>query len=186
MGESILSSPPRPVAVGSPNLRTGPRFYAGVAFFILFLTSPLFIPLVVLLPIPVGAQAALSAGLAIGLPEVFGLISIWLLGRETFDYLLRPVKRFIDRVSPKFVSRRRHAVGLAMLLLPIADAALFMHWDDWRDLFAGHMLVHAIVWNVMIFSGFLMLGGSFRTKLRALFVHSRREISDVPMADECQ
>jgi len=174
----------------TPRLRTGPRFYAGVVFFVLFLTGPLFIPLVYLLPIPLGWKAGISAGLAIGLPEVFAVIAIALMGRENFEALLQPFKRLLDRISPPRVGRRRYAIGLAMLLLPVAEAAVFLHSDDWRELFADHYLVRAIVWNVLILGSFIVLGGDFRTKIRALFIRQARvqfpvSASELPHADEC-
>ena len=67
----------------------GGRFWLGLFFFVLFAITPAFIPLVVLLPIPDGAKAALSASMVLGIPEVFAIISAWLLGRETYDALMR-------------------------------------------------------------------------------------------------
>ena len=51
------------------------------------------------LPISGWWQAAISAALTIGVPEVFAVIAVVLLGREWFDYLLTPVKRLFRRIG---------------------------------------------------------------------------------------
>jgi hypothetical protein len=143
-----------------------------VVFFILFLATPAFIPLVMLLPISDGAKAIVSAILALGLPELFAVLAIAIMGRENFDRLLAPILRFIRRVSPPTVSRRRYLIGLGFFLVPLLEAFLFLHVREWRDLFENHTLVRAIVWNVMFWSSFLILGGDFRMKIVSLFTRT--------------
>lgn len=183
-----------PIVQQDIHVKKDARFFLGLFFFVLFLIAPALIPLVIWLPISTGWQAALSAGLALGLPEVFAIIAVALLGRERFDALMQPIKRLIRRVSPQVVSRRRYLIGLVLLIIPVVDALIFLHSDEWRERFQGQMLVRAIIWNSLIIIGFLVLGGDFWDKFRALFHHRAKAVfpsrpcdSPLPPAsDECK
>ena len=163
--------------VSAPAPKKGWRFYLGIAFFALFLICPAFIPFVMLLPISGWWQAAISAALAIGLPEVCALIAVALLGREWFEHLLRPIKRLFQRIGPpRTVSRVRYTLGLVMFCAPLIEGAIFLHSHDWRELYEGWNLIGALVWDGVFVASFFVLGGDFCDKIRALFVHDAKVV----------
>ena len=75
--ETTTMTPPPP----------GWRFRLSLALFILSLISPLAIPLVALLNLPLAWKATLSGALLVGVPEALSLLAVALLGKAGFSYL---------------------------------------------------------------------------------------------------
>jgi hypothetical protein len=166
-----------PPVTPAPTFKKGWRFYLGIGLFILCLIGPLLALVVAFLPISDRLKAVLSAGLVFGLPEVFGVLAIAVLGRQTFDYLMAPIWRWFRGFGPpRTVSRIRYTVGLIMFGAPLVEGAIFLHSRDWQQLYEGWYVAAAIIWDGIFLGSFFVLGGDFWDKVRALFVYDAKAV----------
>ena len=86
-------------------------------------TCPLFIPLVSYADISTQTKTLVSGFLLIGAPEIFTLLSIFILGKSGFNFIKQQVFALLRRAAPSGqVSRIRYRAGLFMLLLHIVYA----------------------------------------------------------------
>ena len=91
------------------------RFILGGAIFISGFLSPLLIPLVTDSDLSAEWKVLVSGILVLGLPEVFMLIAVAILGKQGFDYLKTHLWKFI-RPADK-VSVARYRTGLILFFL---------------------------------------------------------------------
>ncbi len=138
---------------------------------------PLLIPLVAMLPLPVASKAALSGLLVLGLPQLLTVIAIALVGKSGFHYLKAwlygAAKRF---EPPAHVSRLRYRIGLVMLFLPLAVALL----GPYLTLLVPHeglpRWAYGAIGDTLFLTSFLVLGGEFWDKVKALFIYEARAV----------
>jgi hypothetical protein len=96
------------------------RFRLGTTIFIIGFCSPLLIPLVTATDLPMTWKATLSGALAIGIPELFSIIAIAIMGKPGFQQLKGIFFGFIKKYGPaEKVSRIRYRIGLFMFVLPL-------------------------------------------------------------------
>jgi len=155
------------------------RYRLGITLFVVGWSSPLFIPLVTMLDRSPEWKATVSGALLVGIPELFSLVSIAVLGKEGFDHLKEQVFGFLKRHAfPRSVSRARYRLGLCMFLLP-ALASYFIHFVP--HLIPGYeenRLIANLGIELLFLSSLLVLGGDFWDKIRALFIYEAR--ADIP------
>jgi hypothetical protein len=155
-------------------LPTG-RFVLGVIFFGLGLICPVFVPVVVATGLPAAWKTVLSGIFMLGLPEVFCLLAVLVLGKEGFNFIKRRLFRFIKRHAlPQTVGRPRYYAGLVLFSLPLAFAWLEPYISGLLPDYGHHRLKFAIGGDVVLLSSLFMLGGDFWDKLRSLFVYEAR------------
>ncbi len=145
------------------------RLILGGVIFISGFLSPLAIPLVTGLDLSAEWKTALSGMLLLGVPEVFMLIAITILGKQGFDYLkffLWKAIRPADKVSV-----RRYRVGLVLFFSPLIFGLLQPYLALWITGFEEQELRLAILGDILFASSLFMLGGGFWLKVRALFTH---------------
>jgi hypothetical protein len=161
------------VAMGKP--AAGWRFRLGVVIFVVGFASPLLIPLVTASGLAMKWKTILSGALAVGIPEVFGLIAVAIMGKSGFAYMKHLLFAFLKKHGPpEQVGRARYRIGLAMFSLPLLFAWLgpyFVHHVPGYD--TNRLLIN-IVGDVLFVSSLFVLGGEFWDKIRALFVHDAR------------
>jgi hypothetical protein len=73
----------------------GWRFRIGVIIFVVGFFSPLLIPVVAATGLPTTWKAAISGLLAVGIPEVFSLGAIAVVGKSGFKYLKQRIFAFL-------------------------------------------------------------------------------------------
>jgi hypothetical protein len=148
------------------------RFRLGATIFIIGFCSPLLIPLVTATDLSVKWKTTISGALAIGIPELFSIIAIAIMGKQGFQKLKEIFFSFIKKHGPaEKVSLTRHSIGLVMFALPLAIGWLAPYGPDQIKGFEPQGLAINIVFDLMFFSSFFVLGGEFWDKIQALFVH---------------
>jgi len=138
---------------------------------------PVFIPLVTALPLPVATKTALSGLLVLGLPQLLTVIAIALVGKSGFHYLKDSLFGAAKRFGPPVhVSRFRYRIGLVMMFLPLAVLLL----EPYITLLVGHEhlphWMYGAIGDTLFLSSFLVLGGEFWDKVKALFIYEARAV----------
>lgn len=133
---------------------------------------PLLIPFVTSTGWSIGFKSAVSGLLALGIPEVFMLIGVAILGKDGYQFLKDKLFGFLKQFAPPdFVSLTRHRIGLVMFCLPLLIG--------WIGPYLAHVFPNIkelplwsyIVGDVTFFASFMVLGGNFWDKLSGLFKH---------------
>lgn len=148
--------------------------YAGICF-VLACVTPVFIPLVIYLPIPVGVKTVLSGLLVFGIPELLIVLTIAIAGKEGYRFLKGKVVGLFKEVSPHRVSKPRYIVGLVMFVLP-----LLLWWTTYSETlfeeYAKHRIAINIACDAVFLASFFVLGGEFWDKIRSLFVYRSKAV----------
>ena len=157
--------------------RAKARFRLGATIFIIGFCSPLLIPLVTATDLPMKWKAAISGALALGIPELFSIIAIAIMGKSGFQQLKEIFFGFIKKHGPaEKVSLTRYRIGLVMFVLPIIIGWLAPYGPDNIKGFEPQGLTVNIIFDLMFFSSFFVLGGEFWDKLQALFVYGAKVV----------
>lgn len=146
---------------------------AGVLIFGWF--CPLFVPLVVGSDLSSGWKTTLSGLLLLGIPEVFTLAAVAILGKPGFEYLKAFLFGLLRRLAPPdAVSLTRYRAGLVMFLVPILFAWITIYVPNLIPGLVTHPIAFAVTGDLMLVASLFVLGGDFWDKIRALFVHRAR------------
>lgn len=147
------------------------RMIAGAFFFVFGFLCPVFIPFVYKLDLPVVWQTALAGFLALGIPELFMLIAVAILGKQGFEYLKNKLAGWLKPLAPPDrVSSTRYRIGLFLFSIPLLLGWLLpyftnlINWYDQYDLW-----IHAGA-DILLIISLFVLGGNFWDKLRGLFI----------------
>jgi hypothetical protein len=153
------------------------RLIFGAAIFIIGVLSPVFIPLVVTSGLPEWLIAILSGLLAFGIPELFMIIAVAILGKDGFTFLRSKLGTFLKPLAPPDeVSRIRYNVGLVLFCLPLISAFLSPYLDLKFHFLEDIPFYINVITDLMIITSLFVLGGNFWDKLRALFIHRAKVI----------
>lgn len=148
------------------------RIIFGGAILIIGFCGPLFIPIVTGSALSVGLKATLSGLLAFGIPEVFMLIAIGILGKDGYAFLKTKLGGFISRIAPDEISNTRHRIGVLLFCLPLILGFLQPYIGHYIDFFNNIPLWYYIMSDGIFVMSIFILGGSFWDKLRGLFKYS--------------
>ena len=152
--------------------QAGWRLQLGLAILIVGFASPLLIPVVTATDLPSGWKTAISGALALGIPEIFSIVAIAIMGRAGFDAIKARFFNFIKRHGPPDrVSKTRYRVGLVMFVLPLLFGWLGLYFAHYIPAYDDYRLTFNITGDLLLLSSFLVLGGDFWDKVRALFIH---------------
>jgi hypothetical protein len=148
------------------------RLITGGVIFIVGFASPAFIPLVVSSDLPDWLIAGLSGLLAFGIPELFMIIAVAILGKEGYAYLKKILGKHLKPLAPPDeVSRARYNVGLVLFSLPILLGLLLPYLDHELHIVQDIPFFLYLISDLMIISSLFVLGGNFWDKLRSLYIH---------------
>ena len=154
---------------------TGWRFRVGLFFFVLGWVCPLLVPFVTRSELPMETKTLLSGFLLIGVPEIFSVISIIILGKSGFEYIKTRAFGLLKRVVPQGeVSRARYRIGLVMLLLHVIYANLTFYAPDLIPGYADARITMNLSADFLFLVTLFVLGGDFWDKLRALFLYDAK------------
>lgn len=161
----------------------GWRFRLGVGIFAAGCLTPLGVPLVAMTDLSTAMKATLSGLLLAGIPEVFSVVAIALLGKQGFAYVKARLLAVLRRYGPpKTVGRTRYYVGLTMFIVPAIFAWVVSYVPDWVPGYTGNRVVISLAIDVIFFSSFFVLGGDFWDKVRSLFVYDAKARFPEPAA----
>jgi len=160
----------------------GLRFRIGIIIFVVGFLSPLLIPVVAATGLPTAWKAAISGVLAVGIPEVFSLVAIAVIGKSGFKYLKERIFAFFRKYGPPdVVSGTRYRIGLIMFLLPLLFGWLAPYLSNLIPFFKTHCIALGIIGDALFVLSLFVLGGDFWDKLRALFIHGAK--AKIPVAE---
>ena len=144
----------------------------GAIIFITGFMAPLAIPLVTRSDLSVAWKTTLSGLLMAGIPELFMLITVAILGKEGFQFLKGKVKNFLKKHGPpKRVGPTRYRIGLVMFTIPLILAWLLPYLEHhFKALEPMPIYIH-LGGDVLLLISLFVLGGEFWDKIRALFMH---------------
>ena len=152
------------------------RLIVGAAVFIIGFLAPLFVPLVTRSELSTAWKTTLSGLLMAGVPELFMVITVGILGKEGYQYLKGKVFAFMKKHGPpQQVSRTRYKIGLVFFTIPLLFALLFPYLSHHFAILEKIESVINIGGDVMFFTSFFILGGEFWDKIRALFTYTGPE-----------
>jgi len=160
--------------------RTGLRFRLGLTILIVGWFSPLLIPIVTRTSLATEWKTIISGLLAVGIPEVFTVAAIAIMGKSGFNLIKERIFFFFKKHGPPDrVSLTRYRIGLVMFVLPIAFGWLGPYGAHLIPGYEAHRLVTSVIGDLMFVASLFVLGGDFWDKVRALFVYDARvRISD--------
>ena len=153
------------------------RFRLGVVIFVTGFASPLLIPVVTASGLSTQWKTILSGALAVGIPEVFSIAAVAIMGKRGFDIIKERFFSFIRKHGPpERVGRTRYRIGLVMFALPLllgwSTPYLLHHIPGYET----HRLLVGIVGDVLLIASLFVLGGEFWDKVRALFIRDARVV----------
>ncbi len=150
----------------------GWRFKLGVYLLVVGAICPLFTPLVAMTGLSTEWKAALSGLLLVGIPEIFSLMAIAVMGKEGFNYIKGKVFAFFKRHAlPKEVSLTRYRIGLVLFLLPLLFGWLAPYGTELIPGYESHRLAVNLGGDFLLILSLFVLGGEFWDKVKALFVY---------------
>jgi len=151
------------------------RLVVGGAILVFGWFCPLFVPLVLGSDLAPQWKTTLSGLLLLGIPELFTLAAVAVLGKQGFEFLKGILFALLRRLAPAdTVGRTRYRIGLVMFVIPILFAWLSMYVPHLIPGFTAHPMAYAVTGDLVFFLSVFVLGGDFWDKLRALFVYGAR------------
>ena len=160
--------------------RTGLRFRLGLTILIVGWLSPLLIPVVTRTSLATEWKTIISGLLAVGIPEVFTVAAVAIMGKSGFNLIKERIFSFLKKHGPPDrVSLTRYRIGLVMFVLPIIFGWLGPYGAHLIPGYETQRFVVSLIGDVMFVASLFVLGGDFWDKIRALFVYDARvQISD--------
>ena len=155
--------------------KAGWRFRLGLTTLIVGWLSPLLIPLVTRTALATEWKTIISGLLAVGIPEVFTVAAIAIMGKSGYNLIKERIFSFLKKHGPPDrVSLTRYRVGLVMFVLPVVFGWLGPYGVHRIPGYETHRLVVSVIGDVMFIASFFVLGGDFWDKVRALFIQSAK------------
>ncbi len=153
----------------------GWRFKLGVYLLVVGAICPLFTPVVAMTGLSTEWKATLSGLLLVGIPEIFSLRAIAVMGKDGFNYIKGKAFAFFKRHAlPKEVSLTRYRIGLVLFLLPLLFGWLAPYGTELIPGYESHRLAVNLGGAFLLILSLFVLGGEFWDKVRALFAYEAR------------
>ncbi len=160
--------------------QTGWRLRLGLTILIVGWLSPLLIPIVTRTSLATEWKTIISGLLAVGIPEVFTVAAIAIMGKSGYNLIKERIFSFLKKHGPPDrVSLTRYRFGLVMFVLPVFFGWLGPYGAHLIPGYEAQRFVVSLIGDVMFVASLFVLGGDFWDKIRALFVYDARvRISD--------
>jgi hypothetical protein len=151
------------------------RLILGVSILVIGFMSPLLIPLVTGTSWSIGVKTTVSGLLAFGIPEVFMLIAIAVMGKQGYEYIKDKTFKYLKRFAPPdTVTLTRYRIGLIMFSLPLLLGWLQPYLGHYFSFLNQLPVWQYVVGDIIFFASFFVLGGDFWDKFSGLFKHKAR------------
>ena len=155
--------------------RTGWRFRIGLIILVVGWLSPLCIPLITATDLSTRWKTIISGALAVGIPEVFTVAAIAIMGKSGYKLIKERIFSFLKKHGPPDrVSLTRYRIGLVMFVLPLAFGWLGPYGVHEIPGYETHRLVVSLIGDLMFVASLFVLGGDFWDKIRALFSYNAK------------
>jgi hypothetical protein len=114
----------------------------------------------------------LSGLLAFGIPELFMIVAVAIMGKQGYRFLKDKMLRLLSRVSPDRVSVGRYRLGIVMFCIPIILGFLKPYLEHYIPYLEEVPLLVTIAMDFMLLLSLFVLGGEFWEKLKGLFLYN--------------
>jgi hypothetical protein len=156
----------------TPQIPKG-RLILGVSILVIGFMSPLLIPVVTSTNWSVGLKTTVSGLLAFGIPEVFMLIAVAVMGKAGYEYIKDRALKYLKRFAPPDkVSVTRFRIGIIMFSTPLLYGWLQPYLGHYFTVLNDLPLWQYIIGDTIFIASFFVLGGNFWDKLSGLFKYS--------------
>ena len=153
----------------------GWRFRLGLIVLVVGWLSPLCIPVITATELPTRWKTIISGLLAVGIPEVFTVAAIAIMGKSGYNLIKERIFSFLKKHGPPDrVSLTRYRIGLVMFGLPVVFGWLGPYGVHLIPGYEAHRFVVSLIGDVMFVASLFVLGGDFWDKIRALFLYSAK------------
>lgn len=151
------------------------RLYVGASILIVGFMSPLLIPLIAATKWSIGIKGTASGLLAFGIPELFMLIAIGVMGKQGYEFLKSKLFRYLRKFAPPdSVSLVRYRIGLVLFCFPLMAGWLIPYLSSHFAFLQQPPLWVYIMGDTLFFASFFILGGDFWDKFSGLFNHKTK------------
>lgn len=156
---------------------TKSRLILGGIVFVSGFISPLFIPLVLQSNWSAAVKSLISGVLALGVPEVFMVIAIAIMGKSGFHFLKEKIYGWMKKHGPPDrVSLMRYRIGLMMFTISILIGfALPYFWEKF-EFINENLIAIIIIFDLNLIISIFILGGDFWDKIRSLYIYNARVV----------
>ena len=163
--------------MSKPNSISKTRLNLGGIIFIVGFISPLFIPFITNSNLSIEWKTGISGLLAFGIPEIFIVIAISIMGKSGYEYLKSKFIKVIKPLAPKDeVSLLRNRIGLFMFSLPLLLGWVAPYVQHLFPSIKVPSYWYYIIGDVIFLSSFFVLGGDFWDKLSSLFKYRNKAV----------
>ncbi len=155
---------------------TKSRIILGTVILVTGFLTPLLIPVVLTSDLSDTYKNILTGLLAFGVPELFMLIAIAVMGKQGYEYIKGRVFRYFKRFAPPdHVNLVRFRFGLFLFWIPLLIGILHPYLSETISIFREVPLRVTVISDVVFVSSFFVLGGDFWDKLSGLFRYTDKE-----------
>lgn len=157
-------------ALDKERSRSKSRILFGTIILIVGFVSPVFIPVVLASGLGAGLKSVLTGLLAFGIPELFMLIAIVIMGKPGYNFIKGKLFAYLKPLAPPDrVSRTRYNIGLVLFSTPLIVGLIYPYLEFFLpELSTGPISVH-IASDLILIISFFVLGGDFWDKVSGLF-----------------
>ena len=135
--------------------------------------SPLLIPLVINSDLSVSYKNILSGLLAFGIPEIFMIVAIAIMGKQGFEFIKEKAFKYLKQFAPaEKVSLNRYRIGLIMFSIPIFIGLIYPYSAYFLSFSKEIPIWWHLITDILFVSSFFVLGGEFWDKLSGLFKYN--------------
>ena len=154
----------------------GWRLRVGMGLVVVGFLSPLGALLLPFTDLSTAVKATLGGALLAGIPEVFTLAAVAVLGKPGFAYVKSRIMALLRRYGPpKEVGPIRYYIGLTLWLIPAVYSWVLMYAPpEMVPGFPAYRVHMGLTIDFVFVLSFFVLGGDFWDKVRALFIHRAR------------
>jgi len=151
------------------------RFRLGAVIFLIGFFSPALIPFVTFSDLPLKWKVSISGALAVGIPDLFSIIAIAVMGKPGFLHLKKILTRLIKKFGPpETVSRYRYRFGLVMFGIPLIMAWLLPYIGHLLPFYQENLIIFSVGGDLLLILSLFVLGGEFWDKLQSLFIYDAK------------
>lgn len=155
------------------------KIILGAVILVVGFMSPLLIPFVVGSDLPISYKKVLTGLLAFGIPELFMLIAVAVMGKQGYEFIKEKALGFLKHFAPlDTVSLVRYRIGLIMFTIPIIIGIVQPYLADYFSGFKELPIWWHVISDILFISSFFVLGGDFWDKFSGLFKYNIKVINE--------
>lgn len=149
----------------------------GVIILVIGFLSPLLIPFVTQSSLSTAWKTTISGLLALGVPELFMIVAIAVMGKSGYNKIKSSVLQFFKRNGPPMtVSKTRYTFGLVMFSIVILFGVVLPYILNHLVYLQEHLIKVTLISDFILISSLWILGGDFWDKLRSIYVYNSRAV----------